>query len=153
MYTYHILIRCLGQEGLGRFPHCPTLNVSHCKSSGHIRRNVGGNLYISSGPWNPVLIFYVLCPHIDFLQLKMIDSGGFFITLNLISARKHWPHDCSLLAIGKFTSHFILLLKAVQWELLRNIQRADPFFKEQVGKHDSPQLRDGQEVMEVGEKL
>lgn len=48
----------------------------------------------------------------------MIDYGGFFITLNLISAWSNLSDDCSLLAIVKFKSFFILLHKAASQEIL-----------------------------------
>lgn len=53
--------------------------------------------------------------------LMMIDYGGFFITLNLISAWSNLSNDCSLLAIVKFESLFVLLHKAASLEIWRGI--------------------------------
>lgn len=57
-------------------------------------------------------------PHrLTFFGLMMIDYGGFFITLNLISAWSNLSNDCSLLAIVKFESFFVLLHKAASREI------------------------------------
>lgn len=57
--------------------------------------------------WSPVLIPRISPQRLTFFGLMMIDYGGFFITLNLISACSNLSNDCSLLAIVKFKSFFI----------------------------------------------
>ena len=67
--------------------------------------------------WSPVLIPRVSPHRLTFFGLMMIDYGGFFITLNLISAWSNLSNDCSLLAIVKFESFFVLLHEAASREI------------------------------------
>lgn len=78
----------------------------------------------------------------------MIDYAGFFITLNLISARSNLSNDCSLLAIVKFKSLFILLPGQPVGKS-GDASRFARVFKERVGSEGRAALCDGQEVTEA----
>lgn len=80
------------------------------KSRAHVARSQPGNL-LSPEPcrWSPGLTPQVSPSRLTSFGLMMIDYGGFFITLNLISARSNLSNDCSLLAIAKFKSFFMPL--------------------------------------------
>lgn len=90
--------------------------------------------------WSPVLIPRVSPHRLTSLGLMMIDYGGFFITLNLISAWSNLSNDCSLLAIVKFKSFFILL----HGQPVRNYGDGSwcPYiFTERVGINDTQRAR------------
>lgn len=87
--------------------------------------------------WSPVLTPGVPPHRLTSFGLMMIDYGGFFITLNLISAWSNLSNDCSLLVIVKFKAFFILLHKAASQETLGNIPVPTCIFRERVGINDS----------------
>lgn len=86
--------------------------------------------------WSPVLIPRVLPHRSTSFGLMMIDYGGFFITLNLISAWSNLSNDCSLLAIVKFKSVFILLRPQPVGKCW-DASRLTHIFWERVGINDS----------------
>lgn len=101
--------------------------------------------------WSPVLIPGVSPCRLTSFGLMMIDYGAFFITLNLISAWSNLSNDCSLLAIVKFKSFFILLHKAASQETLWSIL-VHTHFQGKSGNKWFRKVSDGPEATEVLQK-
>lgn len=101
--------------------------------------------------WSPGLTPRVSPCRLTSFGLMMIDYGGFFITLNLISAWSNLSNDCSLLAIVKFKSCFMRLHRQPVGRCWGAF-----WFTHLLGGSGNKgftELSDGQEVVEVLQKL